>query len=188
MAKGAQLLVSGGKPAMAGLLLWAVCASMTGCLFPQDDQVFPELPPKRNAPVKILSVKPAGPSLQFYNGTSCLNESFTVTVDDEDISDTIRSRWFIKGQSFEGRLVTTTGSRGREVPAPTDSAFKALLSNLEAAKTELLTVYVADTEVRVVDGKVVIEPRMRVLPDGTSVQDDGYSDSFTWVLTVEACQ
>ena len=188
MAKGAQSLSSRGRPAMAGLLLWAVCASMTGCLFPQDDQVFPELPPKRNAPVKILSVNPPGPSLQFFNGTSCLNESFTLRVDDEDISDTMRSRWFLGEQSFEGRLVTTTGSRGRDVPAPTDSAFRAQLSNLVAGKTELLTVFVADTEVRVVDGKVVIEPRMRVLPDGTSVLDDGYSDSFTWVLNVEACQ
>jgi hypothetical protein len=174
---------------MAGLLLWAVCASMTGCLFPQDDQVLPELPPKRNSPIRILDQDPPAPRTTFFNGTACgaSNPAFKLTVDDEDVADTVRSRWFVGLQSFEGRFVSSTGSRGREVTAPTDSGFRATLANLTAGDTELLTVFVSDTEARVVDGKLVVEPRSRVLPDGTPVEDKGYSDSFTWVLDVEAC-
>lgn len=188
MAKDAQSLASRGTPAMAGLLLMAgVCAPLTGCLFPQDDQVLGELPPKRNGPIKIRYQSPPEPRTTFFNGTSCTtsNPAFSVTVDDEDIADTVRSRWFVGLQSFEGRFLLSTGARGREVTAPTDSGFRAAMANL-AAGTALLTVYVSDTEARVVDGKLVIEPRTRALPDGTMVEDEGSVDSFTWVLEVQA--
>lgn len=190
MAKGAQSLTPRGTPAMAGLLLMAVvCAPLAGCLFPQDDQVLPELPPKRNGPLKIVDQDPREPRATFRNTTLCpeQNPTFKLTVDDEDIADTVRSRWFVGTQTFEGRNVTSTGSRGREVFAPPESSFKTALANLTAGDTELLTVFVADTEVRVVDGQISVEPRTRVLPDGTMVEDKGSFDSFTWVLDVEAC-
>ena len=190
MAKGAQLQDPAGARAMAGLLLMAVvCAPLAGCLFPQDDQVFPELPPKRNAPLKIVDQDPREPRRVYRNSTACpsQNPTFKLIVDDEDIADTVRSRWFVGTQSFEGRNVTATGSRGREVAAPTESGFRAVLANLTAGRTELLTVYVADTEVRLIEGQITVEPRERVLPDGTVVEDEGSLDSFTWVLDVEPC-
>jgi hypothetical protein len=173
---------------MAGLLLWAVCASMTGCLFPQDDQVFPELPPKRNGPMEIVNPTPLGPRVQFFNGTTCTNTSFKVTVEDEDLADLTFSRWFIDGTNTQPFVPSSIqgGTARRDVNAP--FALKTNLANRTAGTIVTLTVFVADTDFEVVDGKAVLNSRDLVLPDGGVLPDDGSSDMFTWTLDIVACQ
>lgn len=190
---------SKGTPAMAGLLLLVlVVTSMTGCLFPQDEQVIDGLPPKRNSPVKVVSQEPQAIRTTFFNSTLCQdrNPSFTLTVEDDDLSDQIRSIWFVGDsttQDFRPNNVTT-GTQRRLVTAPNSGSFKTALANLPAGtptqpRSTVLTVYVADTDfLEVVGGQISLQPRAaRVLPDGSSAVDRGSFDSHSWTLDVEPC-
>ena len=180
--------------AMAGLLLTCLgCIPMTGCLFPQDEQVIGELPPKRNGPLKILPGQQPAQRTTFYNSTSCLglNLPFKLTVEDEDVADVVNSIWFIgktSSQPFPPSPIAGGTSVARVVTAPSSLGFRSALANL-AAGTEVLTVFVGDTAFEeVVDGNIVLVMRApKTLPDGSSAVDKGSFDSFTWVLDVKAC-
>ena len=182
-----------GAPAMAGLLLCVMVSTpLLGCLIPQDDQVIPALPPKRNSALKIVSQEPQEPRTTFYNSTSCLglNPVFVLIAEDEDVADIVYSMWFVDksnaSQPFRPNLIPGGGSQRRSVTAPS-SGFKSALANLGAG-THLLTVYVADSAFQeVVDGQVSVSRPDKVLPDGGVVADKGSIDNFTWVLDVEPC-
>lgn len=185
-----QLRNDTGIPAMAGLLLIALCGlPLTGCLIPQDDQVFPVLPPRRNSPASIVQQTPEEGRTTFRNGAGCPgNPEFAVLVEDEDISDAMRVRWFVGDLVFQPPNVSSVDRVLREIRAPTAGGFTTALANLTAGRTELLTVYVADTEIVVSEGKVSLDARPafpRV--DGGMASDRGYLDSHTWVLDVEPC-
>ena len=63
-----------GARAMAGLLLSLMVGPLlSGCLLPQDDQVFVDLPPKRNSPPRIVTWQPDQQSVGFKSGTGCTN-------------------------------------------------------------------------------------------------------------------
>lgn len=183
-----------GMPAMAGLLLMGfACMPMLGCLIPQDEEVIPTLPPKRNGAIQI--VKPLEPRLVFKNTTVCPNQNraFALTVTDEDVGDPVFSRWFIGGisnQPFTPSQLPGGSSATRNVTAPSSLSFKSALANL-ATGTETLTVYVADTDFQEVIGGVIAlvarqGPQVQ-LADGTIEVDKGSYDSFTWTLDVEPC-
>ncbi len=178
---------------MAGLLLCAVsCAPLLGCIIPQDEQLIPELPPKRNGPIKIVNQEPAEPRTRYFNSTQCPSDepTFKLFVDDEDLTDSVFSLWFVGNTSTQPFNPTKVagGSRTRPVPAPSSLGFKSALANLPSG-TAVLTVYVADTDFKeVIGGQVSLADREpTTLPDGNTVTDLGTMDSFTWVLDVEAC-
>lgn len=181
-----------GIPAMAGLLLSALCCiPLQGCLFPQDEQVPGELPPKRNSTLRIVDTKPDnGPRVSVYNSTACTQPEFRLTVIDEDLADQMSSLWFIGGVTNQPFPTTPLpgGTLSREVTAPTSLGFRSALLNLETG-TEILTVYVGDTAWQEwVGGEPQPIPREeKLLPDGSSVADVGSLDTFTWTLDVGPC-
>ncbi len=179
---------------MAGLLLFALgCTPLLGCLIPQDEQLIPELPPRRNGPIKIVQTEPKDPRTTYFNSTACLSlePTFKLTVEDEDLADTVFSLWFIGNTSTQPFRPTQVpgGSKTRSVTAPSSLGFKSALANLPSG-TAVLTVYVADTDFQeVIGGQVSLvarDPKL-VPPDDTPVVDPGTMDSFSWVLDVEAC-
>ena len=192
MRKSSERQDKKGAPAMAGLLLCVMSSTpLLGCLFPQDEDVFPELPPKRNSP---LQIKAQAPELRttFYNSTMCqsLNKPFTLTVEDEDTVDVVSSIWFIGETTTQPFIPTSVpgGSKIRSVTAPSSLGFKSALANLTAGRTQTLTAYVADTLFQeVLGGNVEVQLREERLVDGVLVRDVGYKDSLTWVLDVEPC-
>ncbi len=195
MRKGSFSQDSRGILAMAGVLLFALCCtSLLGCIIPQDDELVPELPPKRNGPIKIVTTDPTDPRTTYFNTTQCLSlePSFKLRVEDEDLTDTVYSFWFIGNtntQPFQPTPVAG-GSKTRAISPPSSLGFKSALANLPAG-TAVLTVYVADTSFQeVVGGQVSTVARdPKVLADGgLSAADVGTIDSFTWVLDVQACQ
>ena len=192
MHKGLFLQDSKGAPAMAGLLLFALCCTpLLGCIIPQDEQLIGELPPKRNGPIAIKRTDPPTVRTTWYNSTSCpsLEPSFKLTVEDEDLGDVMSSLWFIGDTNTQPYAPTPLpgGSNPRNVFPPSSLGFKSALANLIAGSAAVLTVYVADTSFQeVVGGQVALVPRDTKLPDGGSL-DFGKMDSFTWVLDVEAC-
>lgn len=194
MSKRLTSLGVKGTPAMAGLLLTVLaCMPMLGCLFPQDEDVIPRLPPKRNGAIQI--VKPLEPRFVFKNTTLCpsQNRAFALTVTDEDVGDPVFSRWFIGGintQAFGPSQLPGGSSVTRNVTAPSFLGFKSALANL-ATGTETLTVYVADTDFQeVIGGTIALVARpgpQLQLADGGIEVDKGSYDSFTWTLDVEPC-
>ena len=185
-----------GMPAMAGLLLMGLaCMPMVGCLFPQDEEVIPTLPPKRNGALRIVAQSLPEPRTGFRNTTLCLdlNPVFSLTVEDEDVGDRIHSRWFIgstASQPFTPSSVPGGTSVNRTVTAPSALGFKSALADLETG-TATLTAYVADTNFEeVLNGKLTLEPRpgpQLQLPDGGIEIDKGSFDTFTWTLDVVPC-
>ena len=183
-----------GAPAMAGLLLCVMLSTpLLGCLIPQDEQVIPALPPKRNSPIAIKITDPADPRTTFFNSTACPghNPTFKLTVEDDDVADVVSSLWFIDKTNDSLPIQPSPVPGGvnavRTVTAPNALGFR--LANLAAKTTHLLTVYVADSAFQeVVAGQVSVSRPDRLMPDGSLVADKGSIDSFSWVLDVEACQ
>jgi hypothetical protein len=180
---------------MAGLLLSALCCiPLAGCLIPQDEDVIPQLPPKRNGPIKILDQDPRTLRTRFYRSTalcpSPVNPAFRLTVGDEDLADLVHSRWFIgaSAEPFRPTPIQGGSSTSRTVDAPSSLGFKSALANLDTG-TEILTVYVADTDFKEVVGTTIdlVDRAARQLPDGTFAVDEGSYDTFTWTLDVEPC-
>lgn len=184
---------------MAGMLLcvMTVCGPMFGCLLPQDDQVIDALPKKKNSPLFLIpeNAQPPQQRIAYYSSTQCNNPVFSIGVKDDDLSDTMRSLWFIDKETsrtvvtYSPSVVNpTTTSPGRQITAPTVS-FTNALANLTPG-THLVTVYVTDSEFEeVADPKDPVRVRRAqvVLADGQTAPDTAYVVSFTWVLDVEPC-
>lgn len=195
MRKSLNLKTKRGRPAMAGLLLIALgCTPLLGCLFPQDEQVINELPPKRNSPLRIKERQwHPNQRTTFLNSTFCRNEQFDLLVIDADLADVVTSRWFIDktdddvSTAFEPSPIRS-GTAERIVTAPTISGFTGALANL-APGVHTLTVYVTDStfEQLTETGVVTVSRPSRLLPDGTPAPDEGSFDRFTWILDVEPC-
>jgi hypothetical protein len=168
-----------------------VCGPLFGCLLPQDDQVIESLPKKKNSPVFLRSVTPELRS-KFYSSNQCANEPFKVRVSDDDLTDTMRSLWFVDKANnptpYSPSPLLPPGTAGREITAPTSLSFTNVLANLTSG-THLLSVYVADSEFREVTaaGDVTAERAPVLLANGDTATDTAYVIQFTWVLDVEPC-
>lgn len=164
-----------------------------GCVWPQDDQVLPEIPPRRNSPPRIL-LNTVTPQLDTNVGPNC-RPAFSFNVEDPDTGDLIRNRWFVFKQGeartlyFDGRALqpSTTAVRQTRVVAP-DALFSAA-SELVQNGEHRLEVVIADGELG--EGATPL-PRTRGLPDGGTVDDPTYIDSFVWFVntsdTTPPCQ
>lgn len=78
------------------------------CLLPQDDQLITELPLAANRPPRIIPglSKPEKRESTVQVDLSCPREPFSVRVDDPNITDELRARWFIDPNE---RYVADTG-------------------------------------------------------------------------------
>lgn len=206
MANHPEQLEHSGARTMAGLLLCLVaCAPLSGCLLPQDEQVIPDLPPRRDTAPRIVGSTPPSRWISFATSAACrTNEDFKLIVEDEDTGDTLRSMWFIDFKDVTSTTLPTpytanavrplNGALQREVKAPTSTSFTSALSSL-AAGTHLLTAYVADREFDEFSGTVVLVNSEIALADGGVLRDRdggvvldvGHFDTITWTLQVASC-
>lgn len=201
MPNHSERLATNAKAIMARLLLCgAVVAGGSGCLFPQSDQVVPTLPPVKNQPLQIKVSKPAAQPYDFTTGTvpstpgtPCDPLDFSVSVEDRDLKDDIRSLWFIDKTDvslpFRPAPVQGTDQLTRTVTQPNSTAFRTAMTSLTTG-THLLTVFVVDTDFdEGVEGTLKPTTTPVSMPDGSEVQEPGSMDSYTWVLNVKpACQ
>ena len=165
--------------------------AMTGCLLPQDDHLLPEFPKKKNGPPRIIDVDPQ----RFYTvrlGAGCpTTATFKAQVDDPDISDPIRVRCFVdpgnneSAPFTEGNIVPAANATTRPDKA-TCSLPLSIGKDLGQLGQHFVEILVADGEL---EGRKT-RPREEALPDGGSVPNPAYTDSFTWVVqaTNESCQ
>ena len=166
--------------------MWALLAGAgSGCFWPQDDQVFSDLPPKKNSPPRILPNQ-VKPSLDYSYKPGCPNP-FSFSVEDPDVSDVIYNRWFVYSPKatpvayFDGeRLLSgTKPARDKSIVAPTP---------LFSAASELVQNGEHRVEVVIADGIFVgstadtVEPHEKTMPDGGVVLDPSYTDTYVWIV------
>jgi hypothetical protein len=176
--------------ALAVLAQALLCLGTQGCLLPQDDVVFPDLPPKKNSPLRIVSQQPPMREVSLKVGalsTTCPANEFSVIVKDEDLGDTTRSLWFID-RTMDTPPVAQTGyvpggSVQRVVTAP--AALVSQLSALVDGQRHNVEVFVTDGEFSDTVGQATY-PAGGYLPDG-GLRDVAYVDSYLWLVEVQRC-
>jgi hypothetical protein len=194
------LLFNRGRQVMAGLLLWWGMAFLCGgCLVPQDDQVLPTLPPRLNSPPRIIRglVRPAQREAKVYTGAGCRTE-FAVVVEDTDLGDTLRSRWFIDPNNEYTSTPGTFAQDGPRVPGGTEPTrtmkeapqLQTALTGLTDSQAHRLEVWVTDGEFSEYNdpppGGLTVVGQMVTMPDGGQVENPAFFDSYEWLVTVEA--
>jgi hypothetical protein len=178
---------------LAGSLLgvWVVVAGV-GCVIPQDDVVFPDLPQKKNSPLKIVTWSPPGQREQTaevgVSSATCKPTVFSVVVNDPDANDQTRSLWYIdrtEGSPGIPGIADSVGSNTRTVRAP--NTFANRLSTLVDGKRHLVEVYVTDGDFD--QDKFGEASRLPVgtLIDGGPLLDPAYVDFNFWLVQVERC-
>ena len=192
------MVVKGSKswPRSAGFRLatmllvgWGSAAS-SGCLLPQEDQVFPFIPDSRNLPPLILDTgrRPVQQRSPIQVGPSCSTE-FVIFVQDE--SPTIQHQWFVDPKPThipsgrDGTPQTGTATTRRELRPPS-----GLFTDLAivADKNEHLV------EVVITDGVFKETTQLEIASNevgrdetGDAGQKTPYSVSFTWFGAVTSC-
>jgi hypothetical protein len=183
--------------ALAGLLLTVLLpVSWGGCLLPQDAQVLPTVPPRRNTPLRIVASKPQVETTISLPVSACPAPEFEVIVQDEDVSDdleprykdVIRSQWFVDRTEtspvYPGDVSAESATEGRVLKAPRklQTAFEAL----DYSRPHRLEVWVTDGDFKPDNPAEATRPK-RVLADGTLVEDLAYTDSHVWLIRVQPC-
>lgn len=180
---------------MAVLLLWlGVSTPLGGCLAFEDYPVLPDLPPKKNSPLRILPTgfKPEQQETTVTVGANCARTTFSVQVADEDYGDSIRSLWFVAPgpttTGLPGNPVLGGNTLERQVNSP--NGVWAALTALADGNAHRVEVLVTDGEFEEVVTNNVVSYRAkrpdRLLPDGTTLPDTAYTDSFLWLVTVQS--
>jgi hypothetical protein len=168
--------------------MWVLAmTAVSGCFWPQDDQVFSEIPPKRNSPPRIIleQVHPGGIDYSLKPG--CPNP-FSLFVEDPDVSDPIYNRWFVYAPGaqpltyFDGIALQNTGTKSvRPNPITIAQPWLSTSSELNQNGEHRL-------EVRISDGAFIgsstdqVAPHQKTMPDGGVVDDPSYIDSYVWVI------
>lgn len=182
-----------------GLLVGWLALMGSACLIPQDDTVLPDLPPRKNSPLRILAltVKPEQRRRQVTVGTpspTCVPDEFSMTVADDDVGDPIRSQWYVDPQPDYAQTPTSPVFNGlpifpgtvvnRQVTAP--NAMLTFLSSLNDGKEHLIEAWVTDSDFLPGPPTNASRPD-RTLPDGTTADDPAFTDAHVWLVTVERC-
>ncbi len=188
-----------GLRIMATMLLGGlVCALSGGCLILEDDVVYPDLPRKKNSPPRInleASMHPDTREGTIYVG-GC--DEFHVSVDDDDVSDTLRNLWFVDPDQNH---YTSVAHSGKAVPpgtivTRTVSAPATLfnqLSGLTDLKRHVVEVWVTDSDFEITSsGLRVVQPTPGVSDGGVdggalTVLPTYYADSYLWMVQVVKC-
>lgn len=165
----------------------------TGCLWPQDYVVLPELPPKRNRPPRILE-NTLSPAAYFSTGnqSDCGLVELAAFVQDFDDTDFIWVKWYLNPQGqadevarLEQRLALNSESKISREPATwrLSTVEGGLLSQPGIYRAELL---IADGPLI---GRVPVNETVS-LSDGGTIENPAYTDSATFVIEVEdrSCQ
>lgn len=180
-----------GQMFVAGRLLWLGLA-LSSCLLPQNDEPLPEIPPPANRPPRIVP-QTVFPPLSFVHNTNplCMPQEVKAFVDDEDTLDRIRIRWYVydengvlTGPQVQDPMSLPGGSsvRRQAIPVPRDVFTRTIISMTGTARR--LQLIVADGEfTTTMSGALDTLPKLpEPLPDGGSIEDKTYLDTYTWVV------
>ena len=172
---------------MAGpLLMWVLAlTAVSGCFWPQDDQVFSEIPPKKNSPPRIL-LGTVHPSLDYSLKPGCPNP-FTFNVEDPDISDPIYNRWFVYAPGakpvayFDGEKLPSGTKAQRDKAITPPIPLLNISSELNQNGEHRLEVVIADGQF-IGSSATDVEQHQKTMPDGGLADDSSYIDSYVWVV------
>jgi hypothetical protein len=189
--KRPTLLDRSPAPGLARPLLGiAVSLCFAGCLLPQDDAVFPDLPPRRNTPLRIVNWSPQDLRTTVLVGASASSgcaTTFSVVVEDLDLPDTTQSQWYLDrtstSPSFNGET-SFGGATLRTIKAPT--ALLAQLGSFVDNQRHLVELFVTDGQFTEVVGEARRAPV--VLADGGVLEDRAYVDTKAWFVEVQRCE
>jgi hypothetical protein len=163
---------------------------LAGCLVPQDDVVFPDLPPRRNTPLRLVNWSPQDLRTTVLVGASASSgcaTTFSAVVEDQDLSDTTQSQWYLDrtstSPSFNGET-NFGGSTLRTIRAP--AALLAQLGSYVDNQRHVVELFVTDGQFTEVVGEARL-PRLD-LPDGGFLQDTAYVDTKAWFVEVQRCE
>jgi hypothetical protein len=173
----------------AGLLCSALAVS--SCLLPQNDDPLPEIPPQKNRPPRIASVNPAR-FIPYDVGPNCKLPHVDVVVEDPDVTDPIRIRWTVyDDDGSRGRVQIQDPPQllgGDSVSRPSFSPPNEVFTTTDLQNTGM----VQQLELAVADGEFYIEnntlktlPKPENLPDGGTMSDITYIDTYTWLVNTE---
>ena len=189
------------KPIMAGhLLCGLVGVLIQGCLIPPDYQVLNDLPAGKNHRPSILNPHPQMETdLDIDISCRLKNVPFTASVEDLDITDAIRNRWFVDpdatfasasydGVTVPGLVALPDGGQPNPVretliQAPSGVYLDPAFANFPGM-THQVTLVIADGEFLT---GINVVPRATVdvtAPDGGTMQltDPNYTATYTWIV------
>lgn len=157
-----------------------------------------------NGPVRVISglADPAARETTIRSGTCAPTQKFSVSVDDPDLTDTVRSLWFIDpNERYVGGMFgnpaapVMTGSTVREVRAP--PLFLQQVARLTDGRKHRIEVVVTDGEF--VEDELVDpvtterKPFLKVMRPSVALRDGGtqpveaYRDEYVWLVEVTPC-
>lgn len=194
---------------LAVLLLWGVAGgAQMACVFPQDDQIIPDLPGPSNRPLRVLQdlAQPELREATIKVDTTCPRTLFSIGVEDPNAADEIRARWFVDPNeryvadankpALDGNAGTLLqpGSQVRRVTATMQ--FMNLLRGFADGRPHRVEVVVTDglfqeseREDRT-DG--VVKPFLEVVrretvrgPSGEVIPVTAYRDEYVWLVTID---
>mgnify|MGYP001343013206 CR=1 FL=1 len=178
-----------GRMFVAGRLLWLSLA-LSSCLLPQNDEPLPVIPPARNRPPRIFFTAPER-SFKFSIGMNCKPPTVQAGVEDADLQDLIRIKWFtyegngtdMPTQSFDRATLPESAEARRSPPLePPPTVFnQGLLTRTGVARQ--LEVVVSDGEFSADgQGNLISLPRRVDGPDGGLIDNITYIDRYVWVV------
>jgi hypothetical protein len=172
-------------------LAWGLLS--LGCVVPQDDIVFPTLPPRKNFPLRIVRQEPLSREVTYLAG-NCATP-FSVNVVDPDVGDRIRYQWYVDrtvDSTPVGSGFVNPGSGDKRVTS--SAALNSRLAGLIDGKRHVVEVFVTDGEFAIDNIGPPSYPSggtfTRPLLDGgteTLELDQAYLDSYLWLVEVQRC-
>lgn len=190
------------------LLGCALGALPMGCLLPQDDQLITELPLVANRPLRVIPGLSQPPQRESTVRTNpACRTTFSVQVDDQDLTDEISARWFIDPDeryvattnkpSVEGNIGVIVGAGSTVRLVQSNSQFSTQLGAFGDGRQHRVEVVVTDgrfQENQSLDRDNNPQPFLDVsrasvrTSTGEVVPVQAYRDDFVWLVTVlEGC-
>ncbi len=177
---------------MKWLGVGVVVGTLTGCIIAQEEYSLSEVPIPRNRPPRIVErqVTPTERNLRGYGADRC-ELSFSVIVEDPDISSLLYAYWYVdydptdtRGADSEGRVRPTPGKTVRDERATFSSRVNSTNFNrLNAPGDHVVEVVISDTALV---GREPEPSNVIRLDDGTDFVDPGYTASYVWFVRTEA--
>ena len=160
------------------------CAVWLGCGTPPQ-----EVEPRRNHYPRIVDglSKPEDPVVKLELGSNCKIPGFSAVVEDPDLEDPIRSRWFVdpdvsfSGVSFTAPTLPSSATSVRNTPIVAPQQLFDVGGKLAEAGQHRLVLVIADGEF----GVGIETLPLNIVIHDAGVKDPTYTDRFTWFVTTD---
>jgi hypothetical protein len=170
-----------------GLVLWTA----GGCVVPQNESYLNELPIQPNRPPRIVEnqVLPSERIIRGYGSEPLCELEFSLALDDPDIPDTLTVSWFVdydptqpRGADFVYKVEPRGNKALRDERAIFHPRFSSDTSRLTLPGDHVVEALVSDTALEGRDP----QPRIYRLPNGTNINNPGYTTTYVWFVRTEA--